>query len=232
MNQSSILEELADRIIRIKLSHPIRVAIDGVDAAGKTTIADGLATVLRAHGKEVIRASIDGFHNQSSVRHQRGNTSPEGYYHDSFNYLALLKSLLIPLGPNGTLEYCSSCFDYRTDSVIDTQFKTADPNAVLLFDGVFLLRSELCHHWDYSVFVEAAFEVTLRRAMKRDLTLFGSADKVRRRYEDRYIPGQKIYLQECRPKEVANAIVDNKNTANHVVWFALRFRKKENATHR
>ena len=220
MNQSYCYEEIAERVIQLKLSHPIRVAIDGVDAAGKTTIADRIATVLRARGRQVIRASIDGFHNQAAVRYQRGNTSPEGYYHDSFNYPALLRLLLIPLGPKGTLEYCSSCFDYRTDSVVDAQFKSADPNAVLLFDGVFLLRSELRHHWDYSVFIEAAFDVTLERAMKRDLASFSSADEVRRRYEERYIPGQKIYLQECRPKEAANAIFDNNNPANPDVWFA------------
>ncbi len=220
MIQSNVLGELADRIATIKLSHPTRVAIDGVDAAGKTTLADRLATVIRAHGKHVIRASIDGFHNQASIRHQRGNTSPEGYYHDSFNYSALLESLLIPLGPNGTREYCSSRFDYRTDSVVEPQFKVADPDSVLLFDGVFLLRSELREYWDYSIFVEALFEVTLRRAMKRDGGLFGSADEARRRYEDRYIPGQKIYLEECRPQEVANARVYNNDPANPVVWFA------------
>lgn len=209
----NFLDELTDRIIRIELPHPTRVAIDGVDAAGKTTLADALAVVLRDRGKQVIRASIDGFHNPASIRYQKGKTSPEGYYQDSFNYAALLESLLIPLGPNGTLEYCSTRFDYRTDSVTEAQFKTADRSAILLFDGVFLLRPELRAHWDYSIFVEASFEVTLERAMKRDLSLFGNASEVRRRYETRYIPGQKIYLKECRPKEIADAIVDNNDRA-------------------
>lgn len=201
--------ELAERIVAVELPHPTRVAIDGVDAAGKTTLADELVSFIRAHDRPVIRASIDGFHNPANIRHRRGPTSPEGYYYDSFNYRALLDSLLIPLGPNGTLQYRLAVFDYRTDSEIHAEVITADSNAVLLFDGVFLLRPELREHWDFTVFVDAAFEVTLARAMQRDVALFGDAENVRRRYEERYIPGQMIYLQECRPKERAAVVVDN-----------------------
>jgi uridine kinase len=44
----------------MRIPHPTRVAIDGVDAAGKTTLDDELAEVLRERGRGVIRASIDG----------------------------------------------------------------------------------------------------------------------------------------------------------------------------
>ena len=33
--------------------------------------------------------------------------------------------------------------------------------------------------------------------------------ELRNRYEQRYIPGQKLYLNECRPKEKADAVFDN-----------------------
>jgi len=41
-------------------------------AAGKTTLADQLAVVLRAQGREVIRASIEGFLLPRSQRYRRG----------------------------------------------------------------------------------------------------------------------------------------------------------------
>jgi uridine kinase len=217
MNRSVLLAELARRITQIELSHPVRVAIDGVDAAGKTTLADELVPYLESMNRPVIRASIDGFHNPASVRHARGKLSPQGYYLDSFNYNTLLTFLLDPLGPAGTFKYTPRVFDYRADREIHHQLISAAPNAVLLFDGVFLLRPELDGHWDFSVFVDASFEVTLERARDRDLNLFGSDDDVLRQYEQRYIPGQKMYFVECQPKERASVIIDNNDPNNPVI---------------
>lgn len=98
------------------LSHPARVAIDGVDAAAKTALADELAGPLGARGRRVIRASIDGFHNPCAVRYRRGPDSPGGYYLDSFDHDALRASLLDPLGSGGDLRYRTATFDYRTES--------------------------------------------------------------------------------------------------------------------
>lgn len=216
MKRSQLLDELASRIIRIELSHPIRVAIDGVDAAGKTTLAQELVAPLKAHGRHIIRASIDGFHNPAGIRHRQGSASPEGYYYDSFNYQRLTESLLTPLGPGGSRQYVSAVFDYRTDSDVQIPIRVAEVNAVLLFDGVFLLRPELMAYWDFTIFVEAAFETTLDRAERRDAVLYGSVEEVRNRYERRYIPGQKLYLDECGPKERANVVVDNNDPWNPV----------------
>jgi hypothetical protein len=59
--RDAILGELCARIVALHFSHPTRVAIDGPDAAGKTTLANELALVIAAMGRTVIRASIDGF---------------------------------------------------------------------------------------------------------------------------------------------------------------------------
>jgi len=209
MKRSKLLDQLASQIIRLKKSHPTRVGIDGPDAAGKTTIADELAKLLQRMGRPIIRASIDGFHNPATVRYNRGRMSPEGYYYDSFNYDDLINLLLLPLGPDGSLQYRTTTFDYRTDSPLQTLPQLASPDSILLFDGVFLLRSELAQLWDFTVFVDAAFDVTLARAKQRDAVLFGSVEEVRRRYEQRYIPGQQLYFDKSRPQERANVVIDN-----------------------
>lgn len=217
MKRSQLLDYLADRIIEIKRPHPVRVGIDGPDAAGKTTLAEELVAPLQERGRPVIRASIDGFHNPARTRYARGRASPEGYYYDSFNYRALAEFLLTPLGPSGSRDFRAAVFDYRIDSDVPIVTRVAEENAILLFDGVFLLRPELAVSWDFTVFVDASFEITLARAQERDAAFLGSPEEVRRRYEQRYIPGQKLYFAECRPRERAQVVIDNDDPSNPVI---------------
>ena len=45
------LERLAGLILAIDRPHPVRVAIDGPDAAGKTVLADELAPIIESAGR-------------------------------------------------------------------------------------------------------------------------------------------------------------------------------------
>ena len=207
----TLLQQLATQITDTAntSTHPTRVAIDGVDASGKTMLANKLAPYIEQLNRPVIRASIDGFHNPTYIRRQRGSLSPEGYYRDSFNHAALIESLLQPLGPSGSLQFKRRVFDFRTDSAIDAPLETAPADAILLLDGVFLLRPELRAYFDFSIFVRADFEVTTQRAETRDLALFGNVEEIRNRYQARYVPGQRLYLAEAEPERWATVIVDN-----------------------
>jgi uridine kinase len=210
MPRHELIGQLARRIAAVECTHPVRVAIDGVDAAGKTTLADELVVPLEEHGRPVFRASIDGFHHPRAIRYARGQ-SGDAYFRDSFNRPALIDGLLRPLGPGGNRRYRRAIFDYRTDSPVDGPMEEAPSDAVLLFDGVFLLVEDLRPHWDFSIFVRASFETTVARAEVRDQRLFGDASQVRQRYEQRYIPGQRLYLAEVQPERHATMIVDNDN---------------------
>lgn len=168
-----------------------------------------IGSLVSAAGRPVIRASIDRFHNPADVRRRRGRLSPEGYYRDSFDYAGLVAELLEPLDSGGNRLYRTAVFDFRTDCAVASKQRQAPVNAVLIMDGVFLLRPELRSHWDFSVFVRADFSVTLARAEKRDLALFGNGAEIRERYERRYIPGQRLYLTEARPEFHATVVIDN-----------------------
>ena len=98
-HRAEVLDELASLIADIRLPRPIRVAVDGRTASGKTTLADELAGVLNRKAREVIRTSIDGFHRPKAERYARGRHSAEGYYHDARDLDAVNALLLSPLGP-------------------------------------------------------------------------------------------------------------------------------------
>ncbi len=222
MNRSDALTELSRRISDIDRPHPVRVAVDGVDAAGKTILADELARRLHLSGERVIRASIDGFHNPIETRRRRGSESPEGYYQDSFDYEALLRMLLVPLGPEGNLLYSNSAYDFHSESATPSSLRRALPDSILIFDGVFLLRPELIGFWDFKVFVHADFDIILRRAVQRDQGLFGSSEQVESRYRTRYIPGQQIYLERCNPQSLADVVVNNNTPDQPELLFPIR----------
>ena len=63
--------------------------------------------------------------------------------------------------------------------------------------------------WDFSIFLDVDFETAIERAERRDLELFGSAANVRARYEQRYVPGQRLYFARCNPNRRATLVVDN-----------------------
>ncbi len=208
-SRDELLSRLAEAVGSVPVAHPTRVAVDGPPAAGKTTLADELAVVLREQGREVIRASIEGFLVPRSQRYRRGEHSGEACYHDSFDYDALHRVLLDPLGPGGDRRFQPAVFDYRTDTALSPPVSTAAADAVLLFDGVFLLRPELVDRWDLRILVSAAFEETLDRARTRDRVLFGSVTDVERRHRNRYRPAQQLYADAARPTDHADVIVHN-----------------------
>ncbi len=179
MTRAGLIAGLADLV-----SEPTRrVAVDGPDAAGKTTLADELAAALR---RPVLRVSIDDFHRPREERYARGPLSPEGYVHDCFDFAALRRAVQAPA---------------RT----------------VVVDGVFLLSDPLRDCWDLTVYLDVRPAETLRRALVRDVALFGSEAVVRERYEHRYLPGQRLYRATARPTEVADVVVDNDDPAAPIV---------------
>ena len=216
MKRSIAIEELAGRITAVSRLHPVRVAIDGVDGVGKTTLANELVEPIVKRGRVVIRASVDGFHNPRHIRYKLGRSSPEGYFRDSFNYDALTATLLAPLGPGGSRLYCPAVFNYRTDSEIPTRFETATPDAILLFDGVFLLRPELLEYWDLKIFVDAPFNITVPRMSQRN----GKSPDVDAAENRRYVDGQKLYLELCDPKGAATIVVNNEDLTSPELLYA------------
>jgi len=210
-----LVEEIASYIRHYETPQVLRVGVDGVDGVGKTAFADMLARAIEARGRAVIRASVDGFHNPGKVRYRRGRASPVGFYLDSYDYVALRKVLLDPLGPDGSRTYCPAIFDHVTDTPLPMRMLVADPASVLVFDGIFLHRPGLRDVWDLSIFLDAPFDVTIPRGAGRGVG-WGSPD-VHAPLNQRYIEGQRLYLRESEPQALANFVIDYSDFANPIV---------------
>jgi uridine kinase len=218
-----LLARLAEAIAALHPDRRIRVAIDGVDGAGKTMLADALAPLVAASGRAVIRASVDDFHNPRAVRYARGRHSPDGFFLDSYDYEAFRRLLLDPLGANGSGRYVAKHFDHRTDAPVAPLEQVAPPSAALIVDGIFLHRPELRACWDLSIFLHVTTAVSLARNAARE-GIQGKPDPDTPAIR-RYVGGQQRYLAECVPEQAADIVIDYDDLAAPKV---LRWVLREN----
>jgi uridine kinase len=203
--RAAVLAAVAARIDALPAGRPVRVAVDGVTAAGTSTFADELVAYVR---RPVVRATVDDFHRPSSERYARGH-GPEAYYHDTFDLPSLRSFLLDPLGPDGDRRYRTRSFDLRDDVAVDAPVHVAPQDAALLLDGIFLLRPELAGIWDLSVFLTTDRTVALERAIARDASWLGGTGPARLRYGARYVPGETLYLETAEPASRADVVIEN-----------------------
>ncbi len=218
MKRDELLNFLANRIHQIQTNGPTLVGIDGIDGAGKTTMANELVPYIEKLGRTVARTSIDGFHNPREIRIAQGNLSPKGYFEDSFDYDWLNGNFLEPIKKlSAPTELKSAKFDFRTNSTVENKAIHVDIDTIVLFEGVFLYRPELNSHWDFRIFVDIDFDTSLARGIKRDAEILGGEDATREKYLKRYIPGQKLYFEKCQPKEKADIVIKNVDPANPLI---------------
>jgi len=206
-SRADVVARVAADVLALSAAAIRRVAVDGVDGAGKTYFADELGAELVRRGTCVVRASVDGFHNPPAVRYRRGCSSPEGFFRDSYDYDRLRRLLLDPLGPGGDGRYVRRIYDWQAERPVDCPVEEALPGSVLVFDGIFAHRDELVACWDYSIWLDVPFEVSIPRGAGRG---YGDPDPAAPANR-RYIEGQRRYLAACRPCERASVVVDNEH---------------------
>lgn len=188
------------------------VAVDGVDGAGKTVLADELAAELRRRDLSVVRVSVDGFHNPAEVRYRRGRGDPEGFFRDSYDYASFVDLVLGPF-TRGSGTYVPAVHDVDAEQPVPAHTLPVPDAAVLVVDGIFLHRDELAGRWDYSIWLEVPFEVSIPRGAARG---FGHPDPSHPSNR-RYVEGQRLYIRECDPASRATVVIDNTDLAAPVV---------------
>ena len=185
MSQNEFAAYIAQRI-RTGYSQsgaPQLIALSGPDCAGKSTLAVDVREQLNRLGVDITLLSIDAFLIPRSLR-TSNMSEPIGYFENAFDYAALVQ----------TLETVRS----RSSSVC------SNSHDIVLVEGVFLLRSELCHWWDFTIWIEVDTSVIMDRALKRDKGYFGDEEAVRHVYENRCLPAQDYHIRRDLPRQNAD----------------------------
>jgi uridine kinase len=199
------MRALAEELLQHYARGRIVVAVDGADGAGKTVFADDLATELRGLGHTVFRASMDDFHQPRAVRYAQGRESAQGFYEDSFDYASFRRVLLGPFRLAGSTGFCTRFFDLERDVLFESSWQTGPADAILIVDGLFLLRPELKGIWNFSIWLDVPDEVRLERMIERD----GSHHEAESALGQRYLGAQEQYQRDASPRTAASAIIDN-----------------------
>lgn len=207
----SLVDEIFDRIYKdllakIQVEQPLIIGVNGIDTSGKTVFSKKLEKYLKNKGYKVQLIHIDDFHNPREIRYS-GENQVEKYFNRSFNLEFLVKKILKPIKDNGMLHDKFMLLNLETDKYdIEKQYKI-DNNTIVILEGVFILREEIEPYLDYKIFIHVPFEQCKTRALKRDVPLHGN--DILKKYDTKYIPTQKYYLDKYPPEKYVDIIIEN-----------------------
>ena len=211
--RTEVLAHVADSLVARRQTHPLRVAVDGITASGKSTFAAQLTVAVAARGRPALHLSTDDYHHQRAHRYRQGRDSAAGYYEDAYDLAAFHRLVLQPLGPGGDLRYRARYHDLTTDEFVDEEPASAPPDAVVIVDGSFLQRPELAGGWDEVIFLDTSPAVARVRGIERDALAFGGPDEAGRAYDLRYHAAAALYLADVDPVAAASIVIDHDDLA-------------------
>jgi uridine kinase len=204
--RGAMAERIAARILSLGPAR-LRVAIDGLTAAGKTSLGHELAERISAAGRPVLRASLDDFKRPWREAHLYDRISGEGYYRNAFNYAAITTLLLEPCGPQGSGQCVLCSTDPLTQRDHSSVIVQAPSDAVLIVDGVFAFRPQINEHWDLRIWLEVDPEVSIQRSIARDQDRERTETEALHR--NRYLPAERLYMSEVDPARLAEVVINN-----------------------
>jgi uridine kinase len=215
--RAALIGDVAARVADLPPAR-LRVAIDGLTCAGKTSFGHELAAALRDLDRPTIRASMDDFKNPWREARELGydRVSGEGYYRNAYDFRSARDLLLAPAAPGGSGDLVLCGHDPLTGEDHRDKTITAPARAVLIVDSVFAFRPEYNDFWDYRIWLEVQAELALRRGIARDAAREGAQEALRV-HRDRHHAAEMIYLAEVDPKSLADLIIDNSDFARPVV---------------
>lgn len=198
------LQVIAERALRLApQDRRWLLAVDGVGASGKTTFTAALMKSITS--RPVVVTHVDDFFNPAEIRHRMGRHSPAGFWLDTYNYQALISTVLGPLRSCSDNLYRTHSFDRATGQAVTPETVQAPHNAVVLVEGTFLHRDELVRFWDHSIYLHVPLAVASERMAVRD----GLTTDAQRALLHRYTGAQRIYFDRAKPWQRADMVVDN-----------------------
>jgi uridine kinase len=222
--RTAVIGTVAGRIAGLDPGR-LRVAVDGLTGAGKTSFGHELAAALRGLGRPTMRASMDDFKHpwHHAREHGYDRVSGEGYYRNAYDFGSARDLLLGPAGPAGSGMVALCGHDPLTGEDHRDKQISAPAGAILIVDSVFAFRPEYNDCWEYRIWLDVDPGTALCRGISRDCAAEGVGEATRL-HRDRYHVAETIYLAEVRPHALADVVIDNRDFASPRILHQRRTR--------
>ena len=147
---------------------------------------------------------IDDFIVERHRRYETGQSEAMEYYALQWDVDLLVQTLFEPLR-QGETTLTLPYYARDRDKIVIRTIEIAS-NALVLIEGIFLLRDEWRPYFDYIVYLDCPREVRYERVLNRD-TYIGDLSERLAKYERRYWPGEAHYIKTINPQAQADQIV-------------------------
>ncbi len=201
MQTTGITEQIKSLL---KPDRTLIIGIDGLGGAGKSTISEAVYGQLCRDGYNVTLLHIDDFIHPRSVRYNDNYTEWECYYNIQWRYDYLVDEVIQPI-KSGVFKDTIELYDKENDTYY---LSNADISAgsIVIVEGVFLQREELCNLFDFMIYIDISESVRLERVLERD-GYIGDKEQIKEKYDNRYFPAERYYVEKCLPAMNADYII-------------------------
>lgn len=155
------------------------VAIDGFGGAGKSRLAEQLATRL----------------GETTVVHTDDFARP---YVPGWEWTRMKAQVLDPLDVDMAGRY--QRYDWEEDRL--AEWHDVPVGRIVIVEGVSSLRDELGVYWELAIWIDCPYELRLQRGVARD------GEEMRSQWTDVWMPEEDAYYNAQRPDRKADLIVD------------------------
>jgi uridine kinase len=194
------------------------VGVSGLDASGKSQIADSLSRKLSEKGKNILSMSGDSFQFPREYKEdfQEKDWATQ-HMRRTINFQKMIDELLQPLQAlPDTLQL--DIVDYDTKEKVKTAIPLQYP-LIVIIESIYLFSRRIMPYLNYKIFLDISIEEALTRATlrKRDLELYGSVQGIERKYKQKNFPGYLEFGLLEDPKSHADVLIDNNDWKNPVI---------------
>lgn len=175
------IDELVKKINDLpRKQKTLLIAIDGRGGSGKSTLSKQLKQAL----KDVTIVHLDDFAYPETPRDR------------------LLKQVILPIKANEIAKY--QRYDWGTKQL--AEWHEIIPGGIVIIEGVSTLHNVLNEYFDFRIWIECPPEVGFQRGLHRDKSVY-KADTTNE-WLNKWMPEEKKYVEEHKPQEKADYIVD------------------------
>ena len=157
----------------------VLVGIDGLGGAGKSAVAIS----IKENISNTKIVEMDDFYVPEFTR---------------VDWDRVYEQVIAPLKNNSEGSY--QRFDWDTKKL--AEWHEVKPKGVVIIEGVYALHGNIRGAYDYKVWVEAPYDVRLRRGLKRD------GEDARDQWVNEWMPKEEEYKESQKPRESADLIID------------------------